>query len=58
MAWGGLKKQYFSYKGPERFGFCQKVCYLNGMGAVSSAVEHLVYTERVGSSKLSPPTIL
>lgn len=27
------------------------------MWAVSSAVERLVYTERVGSSILSPPTI-
>ena len=27
------------------------------VGAVSSAVEHLVYTERVGGSSPSPPTI-
>lgn len=29
-----------------------------GFWAVSSAVEHLVYTERVGGSKPSPPTIV
>jgi hypothetical protein len=27
----------------------------NDCGAVSSVVEHLVYTERVGGSKPSPP---
>ena len=35
------------------------VTTVNGsLRAVSSAVEHLVYTERVGGSKPSPPSLI
>lgn len=30
---------------------------IHGSGRLAQLVEHLVYTERVGSSRLSPPTI-
>src|SRR5438132_13942486 len=42
-------KQYFRRPRSTRFSFVRR--------AVSSAVEHLVYTERVGGSKHSPPSL-
>ena len=34
-----------------------KLCSPRSWGRLAELVEHLVYTERVGSSNLSPPTI-
>ena len=34
-----------------------KLCSPRSWGRLAQLVEHLVYTERVGSSNLSPPTI-
>ena len=47
------RKQYFNF----HFQFLLVLLAKLRVGRLAQLVEHLVYTERVGSSSLSPPTI-
>jgi hypothetical protein len=53
-----LSRQFVAIGQFQKFAGDTPAATVKRLGAVSSVVEHLVYTERVGGSKPSPPILL